>query len=242
QSFEKVLAADFQGSSLRPVESRVVRPGPALEIRRVTFAPQASLGPAAFLQELRSTLGSYAKILTAEFQVTQIDAAPGRSKTRVRYELVGGGPDFHREQRVGEWELEWKAGALGRWRASGGTRSRSAAPWFADLTAQAFGGNRSYSQQLLRGVDYWRTVLDGACGIDIYGHNGVSPDYARVGAELPGTTDKSSCLLRRDRPTAYARPLCLWMLRLPGVFMTASGVFRTLSTCMRTLPLSVLQS
>jgi Flp pilus assembly protein TadD len=23
-------------------------------------------------------------------------------------------------------------------------------------------------------VDYWRTVLDGACGIDIYGHNGVS--------------------------------------------------------------------
>ena len=24
------------------------------------------------------------------------------------------------------------------------------------------------------GVDYWRTVLDGACGIDIYGHNGVS--------------------------------------------------------------------
>src|ERR1022692_2426098 len=174
QSFEKVLAADFQGSSLRPVESRVVRPGPALEIRRVTFAPQASLGPAAFLQELRSTLGSYAKILTAEFQVTQIEAAPGRSKTRVRYELVGGGPDFHREQRVGEWELEWKAGALRRWRASDETRSRSAAPWFADLTAQAFGGNRSYSQQLLRGVDYWRTVLDGAYGIDIYGHNGAS--------------------------------------------------------------------
>ena len=27
---------------------------------------------------------------------------------------------------------------------------------------------------MLRGVDYWRTVLDGACGIDIYGHNGVS--------------------------------------------------------------------
>jgi tetratricopeptide (TPR) repeat protein len=27
---------------------------------------------------------------------------------------------------------------------------------------------------LLRGADYWRTVLDGACGIDIYGHNGIS--------------------------------------------------------------------
>ncbi len=27
---------------------------------------------------------------------------------------------------------------------------------------------------MLLGVDYWRTVLDGACGSDIYGHNGVS--------------------------------------------------------------------
>ena len=34
--------------------------------------------------------------------------------------------------------------------------------------------NPSYSAQLLRGSDYWRTVLDGAGGIDIYGHNGVS--------------------------------------------------------------------
>jgi hypothetical protein len=32
----------------------------------------------------------------------------------------------------------------------------------------------SYTDQMLRGVDYWRTVLDGASGIDIYGHNGVS--------------------------------------------------------------------
>jgi tetratricopeptide (TPR) repeat protein/peroxiredoxin len=36
------------------------------------------------------------------------------------------------------------------------------------------GSNSSYSAQLLHGADYWRTVLDGACGIDIYGHNGVS--------------------------------------------------------------------
>jgi tetratricopeptide (TPR) repeat protein len=174
QAFEKVLAPDFQGASPRPLESRVVRHGPALEIRRVTFAPQAALGPEVFLRELRYSLGSYSKILTAEFQVTRIDTAQGRLATRVRYELVGAGPDFHREQRVGEWSLEWDAGLLRRWRASDETRSRSTAPWYADVTAQAFGANPSYSRQLLRGVDYWRTVLDGACGIDIYGHNGVS--------------------------------------------------------------------
>src|SRR5437764_11552681 len=27
---------------------------------------------------------------------------------------------------------------------------------------------------MLRGSDYWRTVLDGACGIDVYGNNGVA--------------------------------------------------------------------
>ena len=32
----------------------------------------------------------------------------------------------------------------------------------------------SYKNQMLRGVDHWRTVLDGACGIDVYGNNGVA--------------------------------------------------------------------
>ncbi|HEX6906875.1 MAG TPA: FG-GAP-like repeat-containing protein [Terriglobales bacterium] len=54
------------------------------------------------------------------------------------------------------------------------TRSRSKTPIFADITAQVLGGNACYASQLLRGTDYWRTVLDSACGIDIYGHNGIS--------------------------------------------------------------------
>ena len=45
---------------------------------------------------------------------------------------------------------------------------------YVEMTAAALGSNHSYSSQLLHGSDYWRTVLDGACGIDIYGHNGVS--------------------------------------------------------------------
>src|SRR5206468_2608108 len=42
------------------------------------------------------------------------------------------------------------------------------------IAAQAFASSPSYSAQLVRGADYWRTVLDVATGIDIYGHNGVS--------------------------------------------------------------------
>jgi tetratricopeptide (TPR) repeat protein/peroxiredoxin len=188
QAVEKSLTPDFSGVSFRPVESRLVRSGPAVEIHQNKFAREPALAKAAFLGELRSAMGPFSAIITAEFQVTSIDAGslslsasnfPSRMRTGVRYELVGSAKDFYREQRVGHWELEWESSAAGdfrlrSWRLSDETQSRSAAPVFADITAQAFAGNASYSSQLLRGADYWRTVLDVACGIDIYGHNGVS--------------------------------------------------------------------
>ncbi|MGA8234582.1 MAG: tetratricopeptide repeat protein [Candidatus Acidiferrales bacterium] len=133
-------------------------------------------------------MGSFSKMVTAEFQVTSIrtGSSPASSpglptslKTRVRFELVGTGTDFHREQRVGNWGLDWEMLASGeirlrQWRMLEEQRSRSLAPVFVDIAAQAFGGNASFASQLAFGSDYWRTVLDGACGIDIYGHNGVS--------------------------------------------------------------------
>ena len=201
RALEKVLTPDFSASSLRPLESRPVRSGPALEIRQNIFQPLLALGREAFLEEWRSTMSSFSKIVTAEFQVVSIDAVPasspaaadfrsgdatvagireftGRLKTQVRYELVGSGPDFYREQRVGHWELKWQAKSgdfhLKSWQGLGETRSQASDPVYMDIAAQAFGSNSSYSTQLLHGADYWRTVLDGACGIDIYGHNGVS--------------------------------------------------------------------
>ena len=157
-----------------------MRPGPALEVHRISFTPAATLPQDPFLQELRSAFAGFSKIVTADFQVTRIhQASAGALETRVRYELVAGGPDFHREQRVGFWELGWRADSTGdyrlhRWQASSETRSRSAEPWYADIAQPAFGRNPSYSGQLVQGVDYWRTCLDGACGIDVYGHNGIA--------------------------------------------------------------------
>jgi tetratricopeptide (TPR) repeat protein/peroxiredoxin len=198
EAVERVLASDFSASSFRPVESRLARSGGAIEIRQNTFAPQTAAGRDTFLQGLRSLMNSFSKVVTAEFQVVSIDVISGSTlisrannngkdsgatgiqlRTRVRYELVGSGRDFYREQRVGHWELEWAATAAGefrlrKWQALDETRSRAADPVYLEIAAQAFGSNASYTSQLLRGADYWRTVLDGASGIDIYGHNGVS--------------------------------------------------------------------
>jgi tetratricopeptide (TPR) repeat protein/peroxiredoxin len=184
------LGADFLGASLRPAESRALRPDAALEVRQNKFADSTILGRESFLQELKSSMGGFSKIVTAQFQVTRIEASTtsssqpfGTARTRVRYELVGTGDGYYREQRVGTWDLEWEASPsssaapefrLRRWHSLDETRSRSFAPVFVDITALALGRNPSYADQLRRGTDYWRTVLDGASGIDIYGHNGVS--------------------------------------------------------------------
>src|SRR5437016_202672 len=108
QAVERVLTPDFVGSSLQPAESRLVRSGPVLEIHQNKFARQPALGRDAFLQGLRSALSGFSEIVTAEFQVTSIDALSGGLRARVRYELVGSGKDFYREQRVGQWELTWQ--------------------------------------------------------------------------------------------------------------------------------------
>src|SRR5260370_32397381 len=118
-AIEKALLPNFSGSSLRPFESRVVRPGPEIEVRHNTFKREAALGRDAFLQELRSALTVFSKILTAEFHVTSIYAtsmpsatlSSGQLQTRIRYEVVGTGHYFHREQRDGYWQITWERSA-----------------------------------------------------------------------------------------------------------------------------------
>jgi tetratricopeptide (TPR) repeat protein len=177
EALAKSLSSDFSGTPLTPSESMLMRSGGIVEIRQNKFS-HAPLQREAFLQSWSDCLNPFSKLLTAEFQITRIDDQSALLKTRVRYELVGTGPDFHREQRLGEWELEWQASAGGflvrRWQALEETRSRSLNPVYVDTTAVAFSRNPSYQAQLQRGADHWRTVLDVACGIDIYGHNGVS--------------------------------------------------------------------
>lgn len=186
-AFAKVLASDFVGASLQPTESKIVRTDHALEVRRNRFSPQPPLASDVLVREFPSWLSAFSKIMTAEFQITGIVASPANAetsqlrslRTTVRYEIVGAGAAFYREQRIGNWDMDWQATPAGdlqlrRWQVLDETVARARAPVYADVTTIALGSNPSYSAQLLHGTDYWRTVLDGACGIDVYGHNGIS--------------------------------------------------------------------
>jgi tetratricopeptide (TPR) repeat protein/peroxiredoxin len=186
-ALEKVTASNFSGASPGAFASEIIRGGSAIQVSRLKFTEKSPLDRQAFLEELRHSLSSFSRLLTAEFQVTSIRAVPLPSsprpatslETRVRFELVGTGQSFHREQRIGDWQLTWDVLPsydirLRTWQMLSETRSRSLVPIFSDITPHAFAGVSSLSSQLAHGSDYWRTLLDGACGIDIYGHNGVS--------------------------------------------------------------------
>jgi len=185
EALERAIGENFSATSPKAVLKTRRKIEGCLEAWQSEFAGGPPLDRNAFLAEWRAALSVFARLLTVEFQIIAIHAGAAKPdgglpvQTRVRYEFVGTGNGFHREQRVGHLDLEWSLGAgpevhLTKWSNVEETRARSLVPLFEDRSAEAFGGCSSYAAQFLPGVDYWRTALDGASGIDIYGHNGVA--------------------------------------------------------------------
>ncbi len=177
-----ILSPLLEASSLVPTEESDVRSGFGIGIVKRRFGGLLSLGKDAFLQQMKLWLGPITRVQTAEFEVFGIDqiaAVPLSVRTNIRYDLVAGRTDQHSEERVGTWQIDWSRDAEGgwnalRWEASEETVSIANGPVFVDVTEQAMGGADSYKAQMMRGIDHWRTVIDGACGIDVYGNNGVA--------------------------------------------------------------------
>jgi Flp pilus assembly protein TadD/peroxiredoxin len=139
-------------------------------------------GREPFLVQLKSDLASLAHFQAAEFEIThiqQIPSNPTSLATEVAYAIVGTKKDGELEQRLGVWKIDWSLDSAGvwtvsRWLSTGETIASSASPIFQDVTRQVLGRIDSYRRQLLPGVDHWRSVLDGACGIDVYGNHGIA--------------------------------------------------------------------
>ncbi|MGA8273620.1 MAG: VCBS repeat-containing protein, partial [Candidatus Sulfotelmatobacter sp.] len=178
----KFLAPSIQAASLLPTEEISLRSGPGIEVSRRRFSANVGLGREHFLREVKRYVSELGKIETAEFQIVGIEAAQNADspvRVDIRYDLVGARENASREERIGLWRTQWSHDSSNgwhavRWEATEETVSRVREPWFVDVTAQALGQTESYKRQMRRGADYWRTVLDGACGIDVYGNNGVA--------------------------------------------------------------------
>src|SRR5205814_125916 len=179
---EKFLDPAVQGARLSAAKDVVVRSGFGLEVRRRRCSGEVIEGRERFVAEVKNYFLTCSSVETAEFEIVGIEeatASPLTVKARIRYDIVGSRSGAGREERLGYWLTHWRRESSGGWRALGWeaseeTVSRVAGPGFVDVTSHALGEIDSYREQMLRGVDHWRTVLDGACGIDVYGNNGIA--------------------------------------------------------------------
>lgn len=91
----------------------------------------------------------------------------------VRYEVkshVGGKCAY----RVGEWTQRWDGDRLTEFAPVFEHVATAERPWFRDVTSHALAQVPEVRDQLIHGVPYWRSRLDPATGIDIYGSNGIA--------------------------------------------------------------------
>ena len=164
-----------------PKETKV-RAEFGIEVIRRDFPSRATIGRDSFIQDLHGWLGQPLSVETAEFEVYSIErisSSPLSLRLDIRYGLVTARSDDRREERVGSWQTEWTRDDAGQWKArswlaGGETVCLAKGPAFIDITNHALGATDSYRQQLAHSSDYWRTVLDGAIGVDVYGNNGVA--------------------------------------------------------------------
>jgi len=178
------LPPAFEATPLDAPAGKPLRTEPDFNIVRRTFPKPASSQREAFLLALRKYLEieAGAKLLAAEFKLTALQLLPSeptRATTQVRYDFVATGHGCHRQEKVGFWTIDWELSSRGkwsitRWEFTEEILSRATAPLFADVSQQALGANPSYWDQLVPGTDHWRAILDGACGIDVYGNYGVA--------------------------------------------------------------------
>jgi tetratricopeptide (TPR) repeat protein len=178
----KYLDPSLEASPLVPANEITLRAGNGITITRRLFDGKLVSGRERFLHQIQAWLGEVSRVETAGFEITSIEeiaSAPPTVRLEIRYDIVAIRNEERREEWVGSWHTEWSRGEpegwkARRWEAREETLTVTQGPMFIDITSQALGRTESYTNQMLRGSDHWRTVLDGACGIDVYGNNGVA--------------------------------------------------------------------
>ena len=181
-ALRKCVGPSIQFNSVKFGRETHIRSGGGIEVVRREFQSEMVLGRDRFLDETAHHLAGMKAVETADFEIfecKETSASPLAVSAGIRYEIVGTRADDSRESRVGSWSTRWISEGSGAWLTSEWNAheeivSRAPRPLFVDITASVLDGNKSYKNQLQHGADYWRTVLDGAIGADVYGNSGVA--------------------------------------------------------------------
>ena len=184
------IAPEFQGTPLRPATEELSHSKEGLETFRGKPQIERSVTFESLGSEFEAFLSDYRSIDWAKFKVISIEPRPeNAASTTLLFQLAGTTNAGDRQQIRTEWQCEWKKSAQGEWLLAGvqtgpSERSRAKAAVFTDISETALGGNASFHQQLKFGTEVWRTRMDAASGMDVYGQQGLAVgDYDRDGLE-----------------------------------------------------------
>jgi tetratricopeptide (TPR) repeat protein len=146
------LSEDFEGTSPLPRGYHAIAEG----------VSEAEFGlDGGFAETLAQWIHSLGRIRRARFFVLP--------DHMVRYEIAG-----DNTYRVGFWKQVWQDGSLRSSHSLSEIVTTTREPMFHDVTSHSFADTDSFHGQLLKGNTWWRSRLDAATGIDIYGNNGVA--------------------------------------------------------------------
>jgi tetratricopeptide (TPR) repeat protein len=176
------LSEHLQACSLVPLKTTQLRTHGPLLVERRFFGKPETTSRDTFIKDWRGYLSPWSLLATVELQIygARITGeSPLTVDTDLRCDLVGKSHDGSSEQRVGAWHLSWvldehEHWALRSFAADPEVRSRLTGPGFVEITGHCLEAKAAGMAQLLPGIDDWRSAIDGASGIDVYGNHGIA--------------------------------------------------------------------
>jgi tetratricopeptide (TPR) repeat protein/peroxiredoxin len=182
EELRAILAPTLTASNLANVTATPLRTGKPLAIERRSYGAPTLSSRDNFLRGWSHSVATFASIDVADFEIygiRVITELPLTVETDLYYDFTGASNEATREQRFGFATLRWgrdsssSAWTIQSWTAHTETRSLLSGPGFSDITDRCLTAGSPAHAQLDPGIDHWRTALDAASGIDVYGNHGV---------------------------------------------------------------------
>lgn len=184
------VAPQFEGTPLSPAREELAHSMGVLRSFRGAPKTERSVTSDSLGREFDTLLADYRSIDWAKFKIVGIEPNGERAASAtLRFQMAGVTQQGLRQQIGVEWASEWERTSEGRWllaalQAGDSERSHSSVAAFEDVSEAAFGQNASFHQQLKFGTEVWRTRMDAASGMDVYGQQGLAVgDYDGDGLE-----------------------------------------------------------
>ena len=184
------IAPEFRGTPLGPATEELSRSQGGLETFRGQPHTERTVTFDSIGREFEAFLSSYRSVDWAKFKVVSIESqGENAARSVLRFQLAGLASDGYRQQVRVDWQCQWRKSSQGRWLLAGietqpSERSRIKERIFTDVSEFAFGRNPSFRRQLKFGTEVWRTRMDAASGMDVYGQQGLAVgDYDGDGLE-----------------------------------------------------------